>query len=96
MVTGHFKSEMAAIKYFINKIDMNHPGQCYLIRNQEGGIGANMPASFHGTLHKCNTVNETMTHKIRWHIAQHQCLIVALVILQLPHAPDGYVAISIV
>ena len=43
---------MAAFKSFSNKIDMNLPGQCYLIRNQEeGGIGPNMATSFHGTLH---------------------------------------------
>ena len=47
------KSKMAAFKYFSNKIDMNHAGQCYLIRNREGGIGANMAIYFHGTLHKC-------------------------------------------
>ena len=40
---GIGKSKMAAFKSVINKIGMNHAGQCYLIRNrEEGGIGANM------------------------------------------------------
>ena len=44
---GICKSKMAAFKYLINKIDMNHAGQCYLIRDREEGvIGANMASKF--------------------------------------------------
>ena len=40
---GICKSKNAAFKCFINKIDMNHAGECCLIRNrEERGIGANM------------------------------------------------------
>ena len=36
---GICKSKMAAFKYFINKIDMNHVGHGYIIQNrEEGGI----------------------------------------------------------
>ena len=37
---------MAAFKSFINKIDVNLAGQCCLIRDQEGGIGADMASQF--------------------------------------------------
>ena len=44
---GICKSKMAAVKSFINKIDMNLAGQCCLIRDQEdGGIEVNMASLF--------------------------------------------------
>ena len=40
---GICKSKIVAFQSFINQIDINLAGQCYLIRDQEeGGIGANM------------------------------------------------------
>ena len=35
-----------ACKYFVNKININHTGQCYRIRNQYGWIWANTASSF--------------------------------------------------
>ena len=32
-----YKSKMAVFKSFVITIFINHPGQCYLIRNQEDG-----------------------------------------------------------
>ena len=53
-LVGICKSQMATFKYVINKIDMNHAGQCYLIRNrEERELEISWPAGFHRTLHKC-------------------------------------------
>ena len=55
---------MATFKYVINKIDMNHAGQCYLIRNrEEGELEISWPAGFHGTLHKCVSTMTELSQK---------------------------------
>ena len=53
LLQATFKTEMAAVKSIVNKINMNHTRQCYRIRNQEEEIGANMASYFRGTSHKC-------------------------------------------
>ena len=55
---------MAAFKYFVNKINIKHRVQCYLIRNQEeGGIGANMVSYSPRKLHKGVCTMATLSQK---------------------------------
>ncbi len=44
---------MAAVKYIVNTINVNHTGQCYQIRNQKMEFERTSPANFRRTFHKC-------------------------------------------
>ena len=62
---GICKSKMAGFKYVINKIDMKHAGQCYLIRNrEEGAIGANVASYFPRKSTKLQHKKNMMAHEL--------------------------------
>ena len=54
-----FKSQMAALKSFVNKINSNYTGQCYEFGTRKiEEFERTWPASFLGTLHKINVYHQ--------------------------------------
>ena len=54
---------MDAFKYFINKIDTNQAGRCYLGTEKKEELEQTWPASFHGILRKCVSTMAALSQK---------------------------------